>query len=65
MREERRSGMGFGGEGESHAPTMATARRQYTANARKESSDMAADVVTTAKMASGMETNSSIRGVRA
>jgi len=57
--------MGFGGEGESHAPTMATARRQYTANARKESSDMAADVVTTAKMASGMETNSSIRGVRA
>jgi hypothetical protein len=44
---------------------IATARRQYTANARKERSDMAIDVVTTAKMASGTETNSSMIGVTA
>jgi hypothetical protein len=55
--------MGFVGEGESHAPTIAMARRQYTANARKERSDMAIDVVTTAKMASGIEKDSSMKGV--
>jgi hypothetical protein len=44
---------------------IAMARRQYTANARKESSDTAIDVVTTAKKASGTETDSRIKGVMA
>jgi hypothetical protein len=42
---------------------MAMASRQYTANARKERSDIAMDVVTTAKMASGIEMDSNTKGV--
>ena len=60
-----RSGTGFEVDGENHAPTIAMARRQYTVNARKERSDTAMEVVTTAKMASGIETDSRIKGVTA
>jgi len=60
-----RSGTGFEAEGDSHAPMIAMARRQYTVNARKERSDTAIEVVTMAKKASGMETESRIKGVTA